>query len=113
MQGDLGYDSEPHRQGLRLMGIEPILPEKGFDDDSGLGATRWPVERTLSWLHQNRRLRIRYERRPDIHLAFLILGCIKICAKRSTGRVMLDGLRHSAAPRCRERQSGPKSETRS
>jgi transposase len=80
MQGDLGYDSEPHRQGLRLMGIEPILPEKVIDDDSGLGATRWPVERTLSWLHQNRRLRIRYERRPDIHHAFLILGCIKICA---------------------------------
>jgi transposase len=80
LQGDLGYDSEPHRWGLRLMGIEPILPEKGFDDDSGLGETRWPVERTLSWLHQNRRLRIRYERRPDIHQAFLTLGCIKICA---------------------------------
>jgi transposase len=71
LQGDLAYDSEPHRQGLRLMGIEPILPEKGIDDDTGLGETRWPVERTLSWLHQNRRLRIRYERRPDIHLAFL------------------------------------------
>jgi transposase len=80
LQGDLAYDSEPHRQGLRLMGIEPILPEKVIDDDTGLGETRWPVERTLSWLHQNRRLRIRYERRPDIHLAFLILGCIKICA---------------------------------
>jgi transposase len=76
LQGDLGYDSEPHRWGLRLMGIEPVLPEKGFDDDSGLGATRWPVERTLSWLHQNRRLRIRYERRPDIHQALLSLGCI-------------------------------------
>ncbi len=79
-QGDLGYDSEPHRWGLRLMGIEPILPEKGFDDDSGPGETRWPVERTLSWLHQDRRLRIRYERRPDIHQALLTLGCIKICA---------------------------------
>jgi len=44
LQGDLGYDSEPHRWGLRLMGIEPVLPEKGFDDDSGLGETRWPVE---------------------------------------------------------------------
>jgi hypothetical protein len=61
------------------MGIEPVLPEKGFDDDSGLGETRWPVERTLSWPHQNRRLRIRSERRPDIHQAFLALDCIKIC----------------------------------
>jgi transposase len=80
LQGDLAYDSEPHREGLRQMGIEPVLPEKGIDEDSGLGQTRWPVERTLSWLHQNRRLRIRYERRPDIHQAFVTLACIKICA---------------------------------
>jgi transposase len=79
-QGDLAYDSEPHPQGLRGMGIEPILPEKGIDDEAGLGETRWPVERTLSRAHQNRRLRIRYERRPDIHQAFLTLALIKICA---------------------------------
>jgi hypothetical protein len=29
------------------------------------------VERTISWLHQCRRLRIRYERRADIHGALL------------------------------------------
>jgi len=80
LQGDLAYDSEPHRQGLRELGVEPILPEKQIDDQEGLGETRWPVERTLSWTHQNRRLRIRYERRPDIHQAFLTLACIKICA---------------------------------
>ena len=80
MQGDLAYDSEPHRQGLRDLGIEPILPEKGIDEESGLGQTRWPVERTLSWAHQNRRLRIRYEKRPEIHQAFLTLAMIKICA---------------------------------
>jgi transposase len=80
LQGDLAYDSEPHRQGLRDLGVEPILPEKQIDDQEGLGKTRWPVERTLSWIHQNRRLRIRYERRPDIHQAFLTLACIKICA---------------------------------
>jgi len=51
-----------------------------LDDQSGLGETRWPVERTLAWVHQNRRLRIRYERRPDIHQALLTLACIKICA---------------------------------
>jgi transposase len=80
LQGDLAYDSEAHRQGLQDMGVEPVLPEKGIDDPSGLGGTRWPVERTLSWAHQNRRLRIRYERRADIHQAFLTLACIKICA---------------------------------
>jgi transposase len=80
LQGDLAYDSEVHRQALDQMGIEPILPEKGIGDQEGLGETRWPVERTLSWIHQNRRLRIRYERRPEIHQAFLTLTCIKICA---------------------------------
>jgi transposase len=86
MQGDLAYDSEPHRQGLKQMGIEPVLPEKGIDDQSGLGEARWPVERTLAWIHQDRRLRIRYERRPDIHQALLTLACIKICASALFGR---------------------------
>ncbi|MCC6796401.1 MAG: IS5/IS1182 family transposase, partial [Candidatus Hydrogenedentes bacterium] len=31
------------------------------------------------WLHQFRRLRVRYERRVDIHEAFLALGCVCIC----------------------------------
>jgi transposase len=85
LQGDLADDSEPHRQGLRELGIEPVLPEEGIDDDAGLGETRWPVERTRSWAHQNRRLRIRYERRPDIHLASLTLAFIKICASALFG----------------------------
>lgn len=85
LQGDRAYDSEPHRQGLREMGIEPMLPERGIDDQEGLGETRWPVERTLAWFHQNRRLRIRYERRADIHQAFLTLACIKICASLLLG----------------------------
>jgi transposase len=80
VQGDLAYDWEPHREGWRQRGVGPILPEKGIDDESGLGEYRWPVERTLSWTHQNRRPRIRYERRPDIHQALLTLACIKICA---------------------------------
>jgi transposase len=85
LQGDLAYDSEPHREGLRRMGIEPVLPEKGIDDASELAQTRWPVERTLAWFHQNRRLRVRYERRADIHQAFLTLACIKVCASALLG----------------------------
>jgi transposase len=43
-----------------------------------LGRYRWVVERTLSWLNRFRRLKIRYEHRADIHLAFLQLGCALI-----------------------------------
>jgi NAD(P)-dependent dehydrogenase (short-subunit alcohol dehydrogenase family) len=41
---------------------------------SGLGRWRWVVERTFAWLNQFRRLRLRYEKRPDMHLAFLTLA---------------------------------------
>jgi len=39
------------------------------------------VERTLAWLHRFRRLAVRYERSPDIHRAFLCLGCALISFK--------------------------------
>ena len=77
--GDRAYDSQPHRQELRPKGIRPVLAQRRTDHGSGLGIYRWVIERSLSWLHQNRRLRIRYERREDIHGAFLIIACIKIC----------------------------------
>jgi transposase len=79
VQGDRAYDSQPHREALKAKHIEPVLAKRNAGNGSGLGKTRWVVERTLSWLHQNRRLRVRYERRADIHEAFLTIGCIMIC----------------------------------
>ena len=43
------------------------------------------VERTLAWLAKYRRLTIRYERRDDIHEAFLHLGCSLICLNYLSG----------------------------
>lgn len=77
--GDRGYDSQPHRQQLLLRGIVPVIAQRNTVHGSGLGIFRWVVERTISWLHQFRRLRVRYERRADIHMAFLKIGCIVIC----------------------------------
>ena len=79
VQGDRGYDSEPHRRELRFRRIEPVLARRNTEHGSGLGVTRWVVERTLAWLHQFRRLRTRYDRRDDVHEAFLSLGCAMIC----------------------------------
>ena len=79
VQGDRGYDSQPHRDALHALGIKSLLAKRNTDHGSGLGRTRWVVERTLAWLHQYRRLRVRYERRADIHEAFLAIGCIMIC----------------------------------
>ena len=79
VQGDRGYDSQPLRRWLRSLGIRPLLAKRGTEHGSGLGKHRWVVERTLSWLHQFRRLRVRYERRADIHQAFLSIACSLIC----------------------------------
>jgi len=79
---DRGYDSQRHRQALRARGIRPIIAKRRTQHGSGLGRQRWVVERTLSWLHQYRRLRIRYERRADIHQALLALACSLICLKQ-------------------------------
>jgi transposase len=79
VQGDRAYHSDPHRKELKRRGIQPLLARRNTEHGSGLGKTRWVVERCLSWLHQFRRLRTRYDRRLDIHQAFLTLGCCVIC----------------------------------
>lgn len=76
--GDRGYDSEPHRKWLRSRNIEPILARRRTAHGSGLGVYRWVIERTIAWLHQYRRLRIRDEIRDDIHEALLTLGGILV-----------------------------------
>jgi len=40
------------------------------------------VERSFAGLHQFRRLLVRYDRRADIHEAFLSLACCVICFRR-------------------------------
>ncbi|MDR6504003.1 transposase [Burkholderia ambifaria] len=76
---DRGYDSERHRRALRKRGIETVIARCRTEHGSGLGKYRWVVEHTHAWLHHFRRLRIRFERRADIHGAFLKLGCCLIC----------------------------------
>jgi transposase len=82
---DRGYDSQPHRQTLRARGIRPLIAKRNTKHGSHLGSERWVVERTLSWLRQHRRLRLRYERRADIHEAFLALVCSLICLRALRG----------------------------
>jgi len=80
VEGDRAYDGQAHREALRKLGIHSVLAKRRTKNGSGLGVFGWVVERALSWLHQFRRLRVRYERRDDIHEAFLTIGCISICA---------------------------------
>jgi transposase len=79
--GDGAYHSRRHRRALRARGIRAQISRPKQSHGSGLGRERWVVERTISWLHQYRRLRVRYERRADIHEAFLKLAGCLICLK--------------------------------
>ena len=80
--GDRAYWSADHHAVLRWMGTEPVVARPGSPHGSGLGVERYVVEQTIAVLHQNRRLKVRYEKRSDIHKAFLTLACIRICAAR-------------------------------
>ena len=75
---DKGFDCQPLRNLLRWLGIEPEIPRRG-ESEQGLGKRRWFIERTLSWLHQFRRLRMRWDRRPKTHQAFLSLAAAVVC----------------------------------
>jgi transposase len=79
--GDRAYHSRNSRGDLRRRCIQAKIAWPKSGHGSGLGKKRWVVERTIAWLHQYRRLRIRYERRDDIHEAFLAIGCSLICLK--------------------------------
>lgn len=76
---DRAYDSAWHRRETRRRGIKPYLAQRNRPHGSGLGKVRYVVERTLGWVHQFRRLRVRYDRRADIHEAFFTLALIIIC----------------------------------
>ncbi|WP_405941106.1 IS5 family transposase [Streptomyces sp. NBC_00207] len=72
--GDRGYDHDKYRRLVWATGVKPVIARRGIPHGSGLGIHRWVVERTIAWLHGFRRLRIRWERRDDIHEAFLGLA---------------------------------------
>jgi transposase len=78
---DRGYDFDKYRRELRRRGVAPKIARRSTEHGSGLGKERWVVERTFAWLHNLRRLRIRYERRAELHLAFMQLGCAVVCQR--------------------------------
>jgi transposase len=84
--GDRAYDSDPLDAELREEGVEMIAPhrrnrkKKKTQDGRKLRRykRRWKIERLFAWLHNFRRLVIRYERRAENYLGFVQLGCIVI-----------------------------------
>lgn len=82
LTADRGYDHDSYRRQLRRRGITPEIARRQTGHGSGLGRARWVVERTFAWLHNLKRLLVRYDRRAEIHEAFLALGCCLVCFRR-------------------------------
>jgi transposase len=83
---DRGYDADWLRDALHERGIKPLIPHK---QKRGTGRIRdaqarhrWPIERTNAWLHNQRRLNPRWERRPELYLAFAQLAAALILCRR-------------------------------
>ena len=84
LQGDAGYGSADLAALVKFLGITPLLAPlgKGNPQSSGLGKTRYVVERTLSWFGNFRRLKLCYERCGAHFQAFHELAAAILCAKR-------------------------------
>jgi transposase len=79
LYADRAYDSEPHREELRKRGMEPKFAKRQTKHGSGLGVFRWVAERTLSWMHSFRKLRLVTEKTQEMQFAFFNLALALIC----------------------------------
>jgi IS5 family transposase len=85
VHADKGYDFPRCRQFLSRRGIRVRIARRKVESSQRLGRHRWVVERSLGWLARYRKLTIRYERKPEIHVAFLTLACALLCLKQLVG----------------------------
>ena len=82
VMGDRGYDCDPHRMALSASRDRHPIARRNTQHGSGLGIFRYVVEQTIALMHQFRRLRVRYDKRDDVHEAFLTIGEAFICWRR-------------------------------
>jgi transposase len=76
---DRGYDNDWARALLHWLGIEPKIARRKTEHGSGLGKTRWVVERTIAWIKGLRRMRVRYDRLLEIRNAWTTLAACVVC----------------------------------
>jgi putative transposase len=76
---DKGYDFKKIHEIVKVWGYVGHIPKRGEEKKEipnlpNYRARRWVVERTHSWINRNRRLLIRWEKRPENYLAMLHLA---------------------------------------
>jgi IS5 family transposase len=81
VHADKGYDNAKCRRVLSQRGIAVRIARRGIESSERLGRHRWVVERTHAWFAGFGKLRIRFERQLDTHMALLKLACAVICLR--------------------------------
>ncbi|MGS1041652.1 IS5 family transposase [Burkholderia glumae] len=81
LHADKGYDFGRCRRYPRQRGIKARIARRGIESSERLGRHRWVVERTHAWFAGFGKLRIRFERRLDIHTALLVLAAAVTCSR--------------------------------
>lgn len=87
---DKGYDADWLRLSLSSRGIDLICPHRSnrkrrpLQDGRKLRRyrRRWIIERTIAWLHNFRRVVVRYDRYPQMYLAFVHVACLLITLRK-------------------------------
>jgi transposase len=82
VQADRGYGFPWTIALVRAWGMRAVIAPRGSPHGSGLGRTRYVVERTHAWFSRFRRLVQCYERRPEHAQGFHSLAACVICARR-------------------------------
>jgi putative transposase len=88
---DAGYDYDVIREQVAARDYvahsRPRGEERARKEQvPGWRARRWVVERTHSWLNRSRRLLVRWEKRPELYLAFVQLACAQLIFSKLTRR---------------------------
>ncbi|MHC3456062.1 IS5 family transposase [Streptomyces prasinus] len=81
--GDKAYGSRAAHRELRRRRMLPMISRKGSPNIKGLSKLRYVVEQTFALFHQLKRLAVRWERRLELHDAFVSLACTFICCGTS------------------------------
>ena len=81
---DRGYDFDPYRRELWARGVKPVIARRNTTHDSGLASCAGSSSGPSPGCTSSAGLRIRWERRPELHKAFLSLACALICWRQLT-----------------------------
>jgi putative transposase len=85
---DRGYDNRETRELVNAYGFIPYIRSRGEEMQEklripGWRARRWVVEACHSWLNRNRGILIRWSKKDENHLAFLMLASGLLAFKKA------------------------------